>query len=51
MQLAHGLTLGVDFTEGVATTMLIVSALPLVVAVLVFFLMPRRPDGAGARTP
>ncbi|AKE90746.1 MULTISPECIES: MFS transporter [Rhodococcus] len=51
VQLAHGLTLGVDFTEGVATTMLIVSALPLVVAVLVFFLMPRRPDGAGARTP
>ena len=42
---------GTDFTEGVATTMLIVSALPLIVAVLVFFLVPRRPDGAGARTP
>lgn len=42
VQQASGLALGIDFTNGVRLTMLIVSVLPLAVAVLAYFLMPRR---------
>lgn len=42
VQQATGLALGIDFTNGVRLTMLIVSVLPLAVAVLAYFLMPRR---------
>jgi MFS family permease len=43
---AAGLALDVDYTNGLRLTYLIVSAVPLLVAVLAFFLMPRkaRPD-------
>ncbi|MFZ2176769.1 MAG: MFS transporter [Rhodococcus sp. (in: high G+C Gram-positive bacteria)] len=44
IQLAHGLTLGFDYTDGIRLTMLIVTALPLTVAVLAHFLMPRKPE-------
>ncbi|MGW2639489.1 MFS transporter [Streptomyces sp. NPDC001348] len=44
---ASGLDLGLDFADGLRLTMLLVSVLPLVVAVLAFVLMPRR-EGSGA---
>lgn len=39
---AAGLTLDVDYTNGLRLTYLIVSAVPLLVAILAFFLMPRK---------
>lgn len=48
-QQASGLSLGIDFSDGVRLTMLIVSALPLVVAVAAYFLLPRR--RAARRSP
>ncbi len=39
---AAGLTLGVDYTDGLRLTFLIVSAVPVLVAILAFFLMPRK---------
>ncbi|MET8942069.1 hypothetical protein ABZX30_00365 [Streptomyces sp. NPDC004542] len=41
---ASGLHLGLDFAHGVRLTMLLVSVLPLGVAVPAFLLMPRRRD-------
>ncbi|MCF4138198.1 MFS transporter [Streptomyces sp. Tue 6430] len=41
-----GLDLGLDFTDGLRLTMLVVSLLPLVLAVVAYRVMPRRP-----RTP
>ena len=41
-QQASGLTLGLDFAGGVRLTMLIAALLPLAVAVLGFFILPRR---------
>ncbi|MGW2745409.1 MFS transporter [Streptomyces sp. NPDC001450] len=41
---ASGLDLGLDFATGLRLTMLIVSLLPLVVALVAFLLMPRRKE-------
>ncbi len=46
VQQASGLALGIDYADGVRLTMLILAAAPLAVAVLAFFLMPRRPRPA-----
>jgi DHA2 family multidrug resistance protein-like MFS transporter len=43
VQQASGLTLGWDFTNGVRLTMLAVTLVPLALAILTYFAMPRRP--------
>ncbi|MEU7245474.1 MFS transporter [Streptomyces sparsogenes] len=45
---ASGLNLGLDFANGLRLTMLTVSVLPLVVAVVAFVLMPRRREESRA---
>lgn len=43
VQLASGLNLPLDYTDGLRLTMLVVTLVLLIVAVLAYFLMPRRP--------
>jgi len=42
VQQASGLTLGWDFTNGVRLTMLAVTLVPLALAIVTYFVMPRR---------
>ncbi|MFF5186766.1 hypothetical protein ACFY30_23870 [Streptomyces sp. NPDC000345] len=44
-----GLALGLDFTNGLRLTMLVVSLLPLALAVAAYLLMPRRSDSGAAK--